>query len=211
MAGNIVDLDSMMQQFLRDNKSVIDLIGNKGTSDAFKVAIEQLFGPEKQRKQVTKIGNLEIVFCNSNSNRVALLPSGWRDALVQAQSDWPGCENWWAGLPLVVWIDMHKSLESNAGYLRLNAEVGPVADHDVRRGIIERIQSAAITAKSRRIRFSAGAMEEGCRYSRFIHKGSVRVSDVTSADNIELNFKKLIADFRIEFELVASALRSPAT
>jgi hypothetical protein len=92
------------------------------------------------------------------------------------------------------------------GYLKLNAEIGPIANQKARKGIITAIKLASSARTLGRIRFQAGASDEGRLYSRFLRKNSVGLTDCYNTGEIERNLVKLVADFEPEFELVASII-----
>ena len=119
---------------------------------------------------------------------------------------WSGCENWWAGYPFIVFVELRDGDETNQGYLTLNAEVGPVANHKSRKSIIEAIRMAAFTNGLERIQFPANATEKGRLYSRFLQKSSIAITDIRNADEIERKFVELVGTFEPEFELVADII-----
>jgi hypothetical protein len=70
-----------------------------------------------------------------------------------------GRKNWWAGYPFIVWIEIRAGDDGATGYLRLNAEVGPISDQRARKGIIEAIKAAVSASTFERIHFEAGASD----------------------------------------------------
>src|SRR5690606_19234673 len=120
----------------------------------------------------------------------------WQEELDKTA--WLGCENWWAGYPLIAWVEIQISDDGTGGHLRLHAEVGPVSDHKIRKGIIEAIKAAASVKGLKRVQFPAGASRKGCLYSRFLRENSVVVNNIGNPDEIERKFLEIIADFEPE-------------
>jgi hypothetical protein len=137
---------------------------------------------------------------------VSFLPARWREELDKTKGTWPGCEKWWAGYPLITWVEIRPGDDDAKGYLKLNAEVGPISNHKIRKGIVEAIKAAASAQGLKRVQFQAAASDKGQLYSRFLRKNSIAVNDINGTDEMERKLVELIADFEPEFELVASII-----
>lgn len=192
-------------QFLRDQKRILALLRGEATHSHFEHAIHRLVGKNEKRGKTIKIGNVEIQYSNFKKNQFSFLPTLWLEELDRTKGIWSGCENWWAGYPFIVWVEERVD-EGTTGYLNLNAEVGPISDHKIRRGIIGAIKAAASTKGFERVQFPAGSTEKGRLYSRFLSRNAIAVDDLRDTDEMELKLVELVVNFKPEFELVANVL-----
>lgn len=200
------EMKNLARQFYRDQKKVLDLLRERAPNLGFEPAVHRLFGDKPERGKTVRIGNREFKYSSLAKNLVSFLPARWHEELDKTKDAWLGCENWWAGYPLIVWVEMRASDDGTTGSLKLNAEVGPVSNHKVRKGIIKAIKVAASAKGLERIQFPVGASDKGRLYSRFSQKNSTAVNDIRDTDEVERKFVQLIADFEPEFELVASVI-----
>jgi len=194
------------QRFLHEQIKILDLVKQPERTSGFKVACDRLFGVKPNQGKVVRIGKNDLRYSSFTKNLLSFLPLQWYDELERAQSIWRGCENWWAGYPLIVWVEMRTNLDDAPSQLILNAEVGPISDHLTRRNFIKVIKTVSKASGLERIHFAAGASDKGRLYSRFLHNNSVPVNAVHNADEIEEKLVKLIVDFEGEFNSVASAI-----
>ncbi|WP_323999994.1 hypothetical protein [Rhizobium mulingense] len=200
------EAQNLARQFYRDQKKVLDLIRGHSPGSGFEFAVHRLFGDKPERGKTVRIGNREFIYSSLAKNLVSFLPAGWHEELDKTKGARLGCENWWAGYPLIAWVEIRAGDDGTTGHLKLNAEVGPISNHKVRKGIIEAIKVAASAKGLERIQFPTGASDKGRLYSRFLRKNSIAVNDIRSTDEMERRFAELIADFEPEFELVASVI-----
>lgn len=199
-------MEDLARQFYRDQKKVLDLIRGHSPGSGFQPAVHRLFGNKPERGKTVRIGNREFKYSSYRKNLVSFLPARWHEELDKSEGAWSGCENWWAGYPLIAWVEIRASDDGTTGYLNLNAEVGPVSNHKARRRIIETIKVAASAKGLERIQFPVGASDKGRLYSRFLRKNSIAVNDMRSTDEMERRFAELIVGFEPEFECVASVI-----
>ncbi|WP_429816409.1 hypothetical protein [Ensifer sp. B1-9] len=182
------------------------LIAERSTDTGFGPAISRLFGDNPERGKLIRIGNSRFVCFGLQKNLVSFLPVRWHEEFERTGIAWPGCQNWWAGYPLIAWVEVRAGDDGVKGYLKLNAEVGPISNHQARKGVIEAITAAAYVKELERVHFPAEASDEGRLYSRFLRKNSVAVNDIRDTDEVETKFVQLVADFETEFELVATVI-----
>lgn len=85
------------------------------------------------------------------------------------------------------------------GTIYLQAEVGPLADHDTRKALIAAIQKAADKdpAVGGRVGFRKDAATEGTKYSRFIKQRRTKISDVQDSEEIQRELRKLFRENRV--------------
>lgn len=197
---------NLARQLFRDQKKVLDLIRRDRPGSGFETAVFCLFGVKPERGKTVRIGKHEFKYSSHEKSLVSFLPARWREELDRTKSAWSGCENWWAGYPLIAWVEIRASDDGMTAHLKLHAEVGPISDHKVRKGIIEAIRVAASAKGLERIQFPVGASDKGRLYSRFLRENSIAVSDSRNADEIVKRFTELIAGFEAEFELVSSVI-----
>ncbi|NSX87680.1 hypothetical protein G6L86_18920 [Agrobacterium tumefaciens] len=196
----------LARQLFRDQKKVLDLIKRDRPDSGFATAVFRLFGDKPERGKTVRIGKHEFDYSSHEKSLVSFLPARWREELDKTKGAWSGCENWWAGYPLIAWVEIRAADDGTTAHLKLHAEVGPVSDHKVRQGIIEAIRMAASAKGMERIQFPVGASDKGRLYSRFLRENPITVSDIRNADEIEKKFVELIAGFEPEFELVSSVI-----
>lgn len=196
----------LARQLFRDQRKVLDLIKKDRSGSGFATAVFRLFGDKPERGKTVRIGKHELKYSSHEKSLVSFLPAQWREELDKTKGAWSDCENWWAGYPLIAWVEIRASDDGTTAHLKLHAEVGPVSNHKVRKGIIEAIREAAYAKGLERIQFPVGASDKGRLYSRFLRENSIAVSDSRNADEIAKRFTELIAGFEPEFELVSSVI-----
>jgi len=153
-------MENPIRRLYRDQKKTLDLIRRGGPVSGFEPTVRRLFGDKPNRGKTVRIGNREFKYAGNAKNLVSFLPARWAEELAAREGAWLGCENWWAGYPLIVLMEMRVGDDGVAGFLRLSAEVGPVSDREARKGIIEVIRSAAAAKGVERIQFQADALDE---------------------------------------------------
>lgn len=200
------ETENLARQLYRDQKYLLNIIREPRPGSGFEPAVHRLFGDKPVRGEKVRIGNSEFKYSSHEKNFVSFLPARWHEELDKSEGAWCGCENWWAGYPLIAWVEIRASDDGTTGHLQLNAEVGPVSNRKVRRGIIETIKVAASAKGLERIQFPVGASDKGRLYSRFLHKNSITVNDIRDTNAMERKIAELIVDFEPEFELVASVI-----
>lgn len=206
MSKKSSDMENLARQLYRTHKQRLDLIKEHSSGSGFELAVQRLFGTNPERARALRVGSREFKFSSYAKNVVRFLPTQWQEELDRTQGTWRGCENWWARYPLIAWLEMRTGDDGITGWLKLNAEVGPISNHTIRKSMIEAIQAAASSRGLDRIQFPAYASEKGRLYSRFLQKNSVDVNDIRDADELERKLRSIIAGFEPEFELIASVL-----
>lgn len=200
------EADELAKRLYREHKTVLDFFAKPSSSTGFEVAVRHLFGDAPARGKLVRIGNTNLVLSAVAKDHVSFLHAGWVKELEKAKSTWKGCENWWAGYPLIAWVELRNGDDGISGSLKLNAEVGPVADRTVRQGIVEAVRVAAVTKDLKRIKFPDMPKEERRLYSRFLHQNALPVSDVRDPKAIEETLVRIISDFVPEFDLVTAVI-----
>jgi len=199
-------LEKLARELYRDHKKVLDFIVENGKSTDFAYAAEAVFGADLEYPGECVIDGASFVYNNADSSAVSFLPKTWFDALGGDEHYWHGCEDWWAGFPVITWIQLTSGADGTSGQIRLYGEVGPLADHSFRTDLINAIQACSVDDKLLRIKFQRGATDEGKKYSRFFKKNAFPVDDIHDHDKIAIVIKKALKSFRPEFEAIASKL-----
>ncbi|WP_043612853.1 hypothetical protein [Ensifer sp. ZNC0028] len=199
-------LANLAHAFYRDHKKVLGLIKEDNSGSGFEPAVHRLFGSNPAPENLVRIGKSEYIFSDLTKSQVSFLPARWRQELDQTNGTWRGCENWWAGYPLISFVELRAGDLDAKGYLRLNAEVGPISNLRMREAIIETIRTAASAMGLERIQFQPGASDKGRLYSRFLRRNSIALNDIADPGEIERKFVQLINSFEPEFELVANVI-----
>lgn len=208
MSSEQKEMERLARQLYRDHRRVLDFVIEHGKSTDFAIACEAIFGEEPEYPDAITIGKQSFVFNNADGNAVSFLPKSWFDAFGQDDFYWHGCENWWAGFPVIMWVLLTTDGEGGGGQVRLYAEVGPLRDHEFRRNLIEAIKEVAKNSDLKRIGFQRGAADEGKRYSKFFKKNFFAVDDVHDHDQIANAIKKALKSFQPEIDAVSTVLPS---
>ncbi len=199
------EMELLARQLYRRHKKVLDFVIEHGAASDFAIAARALFGDDADRFEKIKIDQNEVVFCGLANSIVSFLPLSWYSAFGAGAYAWKGCENWWANFPVISWFQLWNGSDGVKGTLWLYAEVGPLSDYVFRKALIEGIQRAA-EKDGLKIAFQKGAASEGKQYSKFLKKNVVQIADIHNADELGSAMKKLLADFRTEFDAIGAVL-----
>lgn len=200
------EMEALARQLYRSHKKVIEFIVKYGATTDFIIAVEAVFGAGLEHGDQFKIDGNEFIFNARNNYQFSFLPLGWVEALGR-ELTWDGCDNWWAGYPLICWLQIYDDVEGMSGRLRLFAEVGPLSDHHFRGSLITRVKEAAAERQSSKyVNFQRGATDVGKKYSKFLRESEVHISDTRNSEEIEKAILSLMRRFLPVFELVESIL-----
>ncbi len=201
------EMETLARQLYRSHKKAIDFIMEHGVSTEFTFAADQVFGESLNYGDKANAEGLQIIYHQSNKHSFSFVPTSWVDALGGEKSKpWPGCENWWAGFPVICWFQLNTKDDGVKGALFLYAEVGPIEEPDDRKCLIEGIQKCAKGNLSTKIKFRADATRAGARYSKFLNGNSTPIADVSDAEAIGAGMRKLLKEFGVVFKAVEPAL-----
>lgn len=199
-------LASLAKQLYRDQQHTLDLLAPPKSGSSFELVADRLFGTEPTQGKTVRIGNQLFIYGGRSKNLLSLLPLRWHTALESPPRVWKGCENWWAGYPVAVLLEAKVGDEKASGYWTINAEVGPLSDHEVRSSIINSITDTAAKRNVKRIRFRPGAFGKGRLYSRFFRQNSIAVENIQHEHDVADKLIQLVSNFEPEFECVADAI-----
>ena len=200
------ELEQLARQLYRDHRRVLDFIIEHGKATDFSFACDVVFGEGLENGDIAEVEKRGFVFYHSDANQFSFLPQRWYEALGEDKFYWHGCENWWMGLPVIMWVQLTVDADGTSGKIRLIAEVGPISDHDFRRDLINAIQNISKENGTLRIGFQKGAADEGRRYSKLFKKNFFNVDDVQDQDKIANTIKKALKDFRPEIDAISALL-----
>ncbi|MGS0467898.1 PDDEXK-like family protein [Cobetia marina] len=155
MSDQQEEMEKLARQLYRDHRRVLDFIVEHGKSTDFLIACEAVFGEMVTSGDIVGVEKCQYVIKHSDSNRFSFLPKTWNEAFEKNSLSWSGCENWWAGFPMIMWLQLTSDTDGGSGQVRLYAEVGPLSSHDLRHDLIEGIKSIAQEKKFEANRFSA--------------------------------------------------------
>lgn len=206
MSENKTKLEALARTLYLENKKVLDFVIEHGASTDFAVAARSIFGEDSEYGAIVDIEGREFVFSGLANQVVSFLPQSWYDAFGQQKYYWEGCNDWWAGYPLIAWLQASEHGDSGGGQIRLYAEVGPVSNHEFRSALISAIQKIAEEQDLDRIKFQQRALSEGAKYSKLLKKNSRVVKDMSDADEIAKQMASLLKSFRAEIDAVAGVL-----
>lgn len=200
------EMETLARQLYRENKKVLDFIMKHGAGSDFSIVAEDVFGANLEYLEKVEIEGQSFRFNFSSPKYVSFLPESWYQALGKDEFSWKGCENWWAGYPLIMWLQLWPGSEGTSGLLGLYAEVGPLTKYEFRRDLIHAIQDAGEELPKNRIKFQRAAADEGKRYSKFFKQNFLDIKDVQDSEEIAAGMKKLLKRFEPEIEAVGAVL-----
>jgi len=199
-------MQSLARQLYRENKKVFDFVMKHGATSDFSVAAGNVFGDDLDAADPIVVGSQSYKLTTLSSDICGCIPVAWQDALHNLPFLAKGCEGWWAGLPLIIWIRLDKAAKGVGGKLRIVAEVGPMSDYKSRLMLVELISKLTDAEPKLRIQFTKTATQEGTRYSRFLKENVVSIKDAGDAEEITQAIHKLLLRFEPEFEYVEALL-----
>lgn len=208
MSKQFDEMETLAKELYRNHKKVLDFVIEHGSSSEFAMAAKDLFGEDADQFNETTINEHRFVFSGLSNDTVSFLPSSWYTPLKGKNLIWAGCENWWAGFPVIAFIKLIKKSEDGTGLIRLYAEVGPIENNEERSSLIDHIAKIAEDMSCKNISFQRGASEKGRRYSRFLRNNSIKVEDTQDAESIAKAIKELLKKFQPEFDIVKLALEN---
>lgn len=205
MSDELEGMKQLARQLYRSHRKVFEFVMEHGAADDFVLAVESVFGEGLDYGDAFTVDGQTFMFSGLNPRLASFLPWSWIEN-IGAEHSWEGCENWWAGYPLICWFELRKDVDESSGRLILFAEVGPLSDYEFRKSIITRISDAAQQHGTKSVSFQKGSTEQGKKYSKFFKNNEVQISDIQSIDELARAMKTLLARFAPTFELVAPLL-----
>jgi hypothetical protein len=206
MNEQLNEMEKLARQLYSDHRKVIDFIVEHGSSSDFSTASRTLFGENPVSMQNYKIDNNNYVFGGLSAYALSFLPEAWFSALGGNKYIWEGCEKWWVGFPLIVFFHVSTDNYGVGGKLRIYAEVGPIFDAEIRKQLIDDIQTIAAEDPRLKIKFQNNASSAGKRYSKFLKKDAVKIEDMNDSDAIATAMKSLLKQSIPELSAVAAVL-----
>lgn len=206
MSAEQSEMEKLAKQLYRDHKKVLEFVMEHGSQSDFFVAAESLIGADLEFLDAFKVDGQRFWLNQADDRFVSFLPDAWYQGFGKNQFAWKGCEDWWAGYPLIAWLQLRTDADGKSGQLTIYGEVGPLSEHEFRKDLIGAIQAAGKELGTPRIKFQSGAASEGKRYSKFLKDNSYNVRDVQDADEIAAAMRALLKRFKAEFEAVGGVL-----
>jgi hypothetical protein len=199
------EMQTLARQLYRSHKRVLDFVMEHGAITEFELAAESVFH-KLEYGETAEVEGQRLMFNHRSNEQVSFLPLEWTSALGGEDVHWQGCDNWWAGYPLICWLQLFEVSEAGAGEMRLIAEVGPIENHEFRQGLISRIKVAAEQDGLTSVRFQKGAADAGKRYSKFLKENRVGIQDIQNAEEIDAAMRTLIRKFKPVFSSIEKVL-----
>lgn len=197
---------TLARQLYRDHKKVLEFVVEHGTGNDFSFACETVFGADLDEYDEVAIADQQFVYYRTAAAVVSFLPKSWYDAFGGDDFYWHGCDYWWAGFPVICWMQLIQGDEKNGTQLRLYAEVGPLAEYDFRKGLIEGIEEAVKLKGLKNISFQRTAANEGKKYSKFLSKNTLKIEDANDSEEIAAGMETLLTRFCPAFEALAETM-----
>lgn len=208
MNDNQIDMETLARQLYRSHKKAFDFIMEHGVSTEFSFAVEQCFGENLKSGDKVPEDEPKFLYHGGNLKQFSFVPLKWAEVLgVETLKPWNGCEKWWAGYPVICWLQLNAQSDGVKGTLSLYAEVGPMADPVERKGLIDLIkQSDAGIKGKKKIKFRASADRSGAMYSKFLTDNTISISDISDSEALISGINKLIVKFGPTFDQVGESL-----
>lgn len=216
MSKSKSDMEKLARDIYLHHKLVLDFIIEHGVTSDFSLAARNVFGDDPEHMSLVKTEHGNFYYNHMDSSLVTFLPESWKDALDDEDENvlnWPGCENWWALYPMIVWLetrlDTGKEADGKSGQVFLYAEVGPLSNHAIRKGLIDKIKKVAVDAvdiESKKISFQKDADKDGKKYSKFLKDNTAHVDDVYDSQQVTDAMHNLLKRFSQEFKAIGDAL-----
>lgn len=184
---------------------ILSLLEQSPLNNTFELAAKTLMEKGGSGRLLRASGQLYIVDSLKPSS-LSFLPQGWVTCLEQGRGRWSGCDNWWAGYPLIAYLQMRPDPDGPGQQLLLNCEVGPVAPDELRQDLVRLIKRSGSEAKLTRIKFRSDAMHPKTLYSRFLKDSALRVERPDDIDLLARRMCSLLADFEPEMGVVAKSI-----
>ena len=200
------EMEKLARQLYRDHKKVLDFVMEHGSGSDFSIAAEDVFGDDLEYLDEVTIEGLKVRFNHIDHKIASFIPESWFKALGKDKFSWKGCENWWAGYPLIAWFQLWPGSNGTSGLLGLYGEVGPLSEYEFRRDLIYSIQKAGDSLSKGRIKFQKAAADEGKQYSKFLKENFVDIKDIQNAEEIAETMRKLLKRFEPEIEAIGGIL-----
>jgi hypothetical protein len=200
------EMVKLARQLYRDHKKVLDFVVEQGTGNDFSFACETVFGTNLEVYKEVGIAGSRFIYNHTAAAVISFLPKSWYDAFGGDQYYWHGCEDWWAGFPVICWLQLFPRGDKSEAQLRLFAEVGPLVDHGFRSGLINAIIDAAASKGLRNVSFQRTATNEGKKFSKFLGKNSLTIEDANDAEEIAAGMEVLLKRFQPVFDGLANAM-----
>lgn len=199
------EMEILARQIYRHNKKAFDFIMEHGRQTDFAMAVEEIFGEDKQPGEKITINRQSLVYLSRDAHVVSFIPQSWKEALEKiGPSIFEGCEGYWSGFPFAIWLQLTHDGEGGGGHIRLYAEVGPIADAEMRKRLIDKIEEKSTPRD--RISFNASARKDGARTSKIFKQNAFPLDDMHDAVKIQERLLQALESFRPELEVVAQAL-----
>ena len=207
------ELEVLAKKLYLEHKKAIDFIVEHGAMTDFGSAVESIF-PNANKNDSFEINDKKYIYFAQNKKIVSFLPLDWKDVfdapLLQPLKE--GCQNWWHGYPIICWfqLNQNENEKQDSGKLFLIAEVGPIANAELRRALIENIEDL----RDNYLAFNQRSKKDGAKYSKFFQNttkslqgNSIIISDVTSSEEISTAMEELLKRFEYPITRVTKALR----
>lgn len=184
---------------------LLSLLEQSPAEATFELAARNLMENRGADRLLRASGELYVVD-RLKPSILSFLPQEWVICLEQARGRWSGCDNWWAGYPLIACLQMRPDPDGPGKQLLLSCEVGPVAPIELRQDLVRLIKRLGSEAKLTRIKFRSDAMNPKTLYSRFLIGGTVPVDPPDNEDLLARRMCALLADFEPELNVVAKSI-----
>jgi|GEM_PF-682476 len=199
------EMEKLARQLYRDHRKVLQFILEHGATSDFALAAHRLFGENPERGDAFAVKGIDCVYTGLNDRIFSFVPKSWHEALGRFSKSWKGCEDWWAGLPLICWVEIGKHSDKKGGFLKLTAEVGPLSSYEFRKSLIDRIE-VKNDNNQLNISFSKAAKVDGAQFSRFFRRNTISIEDIQNSEEIFVKTEELMNKFKAEFDAVAQIL-----
>lgn len=197
-----IKMQALARQLYRDHKKTIDFIVEHGSTTNFISAICDLCKPHPVANKEYEIAGQGYIAGGLQANMFSFLPVVWCDNVDDQSVLVKGCERWWMGFPLIVWIRLWPHDDAEAGTLSIYSEVGPINNYEKRLNLIEKIEGI----NSKNFNFQKKAKEKGTLYSKFLKNNTIAIKDIYDTEEITKNTEILLQRFSDDFKRIGDIL-----
>lgn len=184
---------------------MLSLLEKSPRENTFELAAKTLIRSNGTDQLLKASGQLYVVDSLKPSS-LSFLPQEWVTGLEHGRARWSGCDNWWAGYPLIAYLQMRPDPDGTGQQLVLNCEVGPVAPIELRKDLVRLIRRLGLEAMLTRLKFRSDAMNAKTLYSRFLTGGTLPIDRPDDPDLIARRMCALLTDFEPEMKVVTKSI-----
>lgn len=123
------ELKTLARNLYRDHKKALDFVMEHGKSNSIHEGVADAFGSDHvvtpDAPQSYTIGTRTFTLFLLGTRGIGFLPTAWIEALGEHEKPWPGCERYWAELPLTIFVRWDRGGDGISGKLTSTQKLVP--------------------------------------------------------------------------------------